>query len=105
MLVAAVLLAVGVGGCLSALLAAARLRTRAAAREAVAHAVEARVAWFAAAACGVGADSLVRSDSAARVAEVWRVRRDSARATLEGGAASAGPAPHRRALRATRRCP
>ena len=58
---AAVLLAIGVGGALGALLAAAQLRTRASAREAVAATVEARVAWFGAAACGVAADSVVGS--------------------------------------------
>lgn len=104
-LVAAVLLAIGVGGALGALLAAAQLRTRASAREAVAATVEARVAWFGAAACGVAADSVVRVDGRWAVEETWRVTRAGAVVRLEGRAtASHGAHRARRALVMERRC-
>lgn len=104
-LVAAVLLAVGVGGALGALLTAAQLRTRASVREAVAAVVEARVGWFEAAGCGLPADSVVRATGRWRVEETWRVTRTGASVRLEGRAtAMAGAHRVRRALVAARRC-
>lgn len=105
-LVAALLLAIGVAGSLSALLASAQLRARASAREAVAQALDARLGWFAARACGFAGDTVVRSAPAARVEESWRVHRDSTVARLEGRAiGGSGPHAFRRALRVVRSCP
>ena len=104
-LVAAVLLAVGVGGALGALMTAAQLRTRASVRESVAAVVEARVAWFGAAACGLVADSVVRAGGRWRIEETWRVTRAGALVRLEGRATARAGAHHvRRALVAERRC-
>lgn len=105
-LVAAVLLAIGVGGSLGSLLVAAQLRTRADAREAVAQAVEDRLSWFAASACTVASDTLVGASGGASVDERWRVTRVGSVARLEGRAlARTGAHQVRRALVATRRCP
>lgn len=105
-LVAALLLTIGVAGSLSALLASARLRTRASVRESVAQTLESRLGWFAARACAFTADTLVRSASDARVEESWRVVRDSTGARLEGRAiGGAGPHAVRRSLSVSRRCP
>lgn len=104
-LVAAVLLAVGVGGALSALVAAARLRDRAGTREAVVRAVEARLGWFAATACAAGADTTIAATDA-RVEEAWRVTRAGAVVRLEGRALGRAPGtPVRLALVHERRCP
>ena len=82
-LVAALLLAIGVGGCVQALLAAGRLRAQAAGRERLARAVESRLAWFEGHAC-TQADTVI--SVAAPVEEWWRVRRDGAAISLEGRA-------------------
>lgn len=105
-LVAAVLLTVGVAGSLSALLAAAQLRSRASVRENVAQALESRLGWFAATGCALASDTIIRPDSTARVRESWRVSRDSSGARLDGRAMSgAGPHAVRRSLSVSRRCP
>lgn len=103
-LVAAVLLAVGVGGAMSALVAAARLRDRAGTREAVVRVVEARLAWFGAMACA-GTDTTI-AGSAARVEEAWRITRSGGTVRLEGRALGrAAGTPVRLALVHERRCP
>lgn len=103
---ATLLLTVGVAGSLSALLASARLRTRASVRESVAQALESRLGWFSARACAFTGDTLVRSATEARVEESWRVVRDSAGARLEGRViGGAGPHEVRRSLSVSRRCP
>jgi Tfp pilus assembly protein PilV len=104
-LVAAVLLAVGVGGAMSALLAAARLRDRAATREAVVRAVEARLGWFAVNAC-TWADTTVAATDAG-VEEAWRISRATAgMARLEGRTVGrTSGAPVRLSLVHERRCP
>ena len=105
-LVAAVLLAVGVAGSLSALLAAAQLRSRASVREAVALSLETRLSWFAADACTFTGDTVLRSTSGTRLVESWRVQRDSTGARLEGRVVGGG-GPHTvaRTLVVSRRCP
>lgn len=103
-LVAAVLLAVGVGGAMSAVLAAARLRARAGTREAVVRVVEARLGWFAGNACAAGDTTIGAMD--ARVEETWRVTRSPGSARLEGRALGRAPGtPVRLALVHERRCP
>lgn len=105
-LVAAVLLTVGVGGSLNALVAAAALRSRAAVRESVAQALESRLAWFAASACGFTSDTVVRSAPGVLIAETWLVRRDSLAVRLEGRVlAGSGLHTVRRVLDVRRRCP
>ena len=84
-LVAAVLLAVGVSGALSALTGAARLRTGAALRERVAEAAEARLSWFEGRACLL-TDTVVTSAPGALVNEGWQVRRDSSAVEITGRA-------------------
>ena len=105
-LVAAVLLAIGVGGSLNALLAASQLRSRASVRESVAQTLESRLGWFAAGACGFTGDTVVRSAAGEQVAESWRVWRDSAGVHLEGRVLR-GSGAHvvRRSLAVSRRCP
>jgi Tfp pilus assembly protein PilV len=103
-LVAAVLLAVGVGGAMSALLAAARLRGRAGTREAVVRVVEARLGWFAGTACA-SADTVIGASDAG-VEETWRVTRSSGSVRLEGRALGRAPGSAvRLALVHERRCP
>ena len=105
-LVAAVLLTVGVGGSLNALLAAAALRSRASVRESVAQVLESRVAWFAASACGFTGDTVVRSATGALISETWFVRRDSTAVRLVGRVlAGTGSHAVRRVLEVSRRCP
>lgn len=83
-LVAAVLLAVGVAGALSALAGAARLRAGAQLRESLADRADARLSWFEGAACATP-DSLLRSDGTP-IEERWRLTRDSSGASLAGEA-------------------
>ena len=105
-MVAALLLAVGVAGSLSALLAAAQLRSRASVREAVALSLETRLSWFAANACAFTGDTVLRSSSGTRLVESWRVLRDSAGARLEGRVVGGGgPLTLARTLVVSRRCP
>lgn len=103
-LVASVLLAVGVGGTMGAIVAAARLRERAGRREALVRVAEARLAWFTRAACASG--DTVLTMRAAGIDETWRVTRDGAGARLEGRAlADAAGHPVRLSLVHARRCP
>ncbi|MBL8998427.1 MAG: prepilin-type N-terminal cleavage/methylation domain-containing protein [Gemmatimonadetes bacterium] len=103
-LVAAVLLAVGVAGALSALVGAARLRAGALLREALADRADARLSWFEGAACSAP-DSLIRSDGAP-IEERWRLTRDSSGASLAGEArGTLGTRTLRSALVARVECP
>ena len=104
-LVATVLLAVGIGGALSALAAAARLRAQASRSEAVAEAADARVQWFASQGC-LAPDTVLRSADGAIVEEVWRIARDSAGVQLDGAARlGSGARAARLAIAARRGCP
>ncbi len=81
-LVAAVLLAIGIGGTLQALLASARLRLDADSREALVGLLLDRLAWFEARACSVSDTSgVVRLPDGP--AAVWRVQRVGSRRVLE----------------------
>lgn len=84
-LVSTVLLAVGIGGCLSALVGAARLRSGADSREALADAAESRLSWFEARGC-LSPDTVLRSSSGSALTEEWHVLRDSAGAVITGEA-------------------
>jgi prepilin-type N-terminal cleavage/methylation domain-containing protein len=102
-LVASVLLAIGVGGTLSAFTAALRLRTNADVREEVAARAHNTLSWFESRSC-VAADTA--SDSTrGGIREAWMVRRESTlvrlSGRLEGGAARA---PVQLAVEAVRRC-
>ncbi len=83
-LVAAVLLAVGIGGAMSAFVAATRLRLRADALESAAERAEERLRWFGRGSCPLRDTVLLVDSLAAR--ERWTVRRDSTGATLRGRA-------------------
>jgi hypothetical protein len=103
-LVASVLLAVGVSGTLGALVAAARLRSRASVREAVARTVDARLTWFSLHGCMPVDTTLAGAVGA--VEERWRVTRAGGVARLEGRARSvAGGRPVSVGLEHERRCP
>ncbi len=103
-LVASVLLAIGIGGTLGALVAAARLRDGAGRRELVASVVEARLVWFAISACA--STDTVLSGAADGVEETWRITRAGPLARLEGRARSSLPGrPVRLALAHERQCP
>jgi len=82
-LVSAVLLAIGIGGALSAFVGAARLRAGAAVREASADAAESRLSWFEARGCTL-ADTLVSGAVGRGLVEEWRVARDSSGVTITG---------------------
>lgn len=82
-LVAAVLLAVGVAGCLSALATSLRLRTAAWERESLAAAAHDRLSWFAARGCSVG-DTSFGPPPSLRFREHWRVAPESGGAALFG---------------------
>ena len=84
-LVAAVLLAVGVGGCLAALSTALRLRTGASARETIAAVAHDRLTWFEGAGCAVG-DTLIESPAGTDAQEAWRVEREPGAVHLTGTA-------------------
>lgn len=103
-LVAVLLLTVGVGGCVQALLAAGRLRTRAAARERLAHVVEARLQWFRSRPCAAG-DASIDHTTPDGVHERWIVVRTGALLRLDGRAgAGAGADSMRVGLTQLRRC-
>lgn len=81
-LVAAVLLAIGIGGTLQALMASARLRLDADAREAVVGLLLDRLAWFESRACAVADTSgLVRLSDGPTA--TWRVQRVGSRSVLQ----------------------
>ena len=105
-LVSCVLLTVGVAGSLGALLSAARLRSRAAVREAVAQSLESRLDWFVADGCGFTGDTARRSTVGVPLVEAWGVRRDSTGVRLEGRVVGGGgPNTVARTLTVSRRCP
>jgi len=82
-LVAAVLLAVGVGGCLGALSTALRLRNGASLREGMAAAAHDRLTWFEAAGCTAG-DTVIEIASTAGTSESWRTEHESGAVRLTG---------------------
>lgn len=88
-LVAAVLLAVGIGATLSALTAAARLRERASLRERVARVVADRLARFVADGCVASDTSLAMT--VGPIDERWSITRSADRARLSGRAVGALP--------------
>lgn len=104
-LVAAVLLGVGIVGCLSTLAAAARLRHGASVREALAARAHDRLGWSFARGCAVG-DTAFASVPGEIVQESWSQRRDStvARLTLDLSARSSATV-HRLRIVAERPCP
>lgn len=103
-LVASVLLAIGVGGALGALVAAARMRDRAGRREAVVRAVDARLGWFALNACAP-TDTVIAA-VVDGVDETWRITRAGATSRLEGRALAVAPGrPVRLSLVHERSCP
>lgn len=83
-LVAAVLLAIGVGGCLGALSTALRFRSGAATREAMAAVASDRLTWFEAAGCTTGDSTIERPVEGIDASESWRISRDSATSIIEG---------------------
>lgn len=104
-LVATVLLAVGIGGCLSALVGAARLRSGAALREALADAAESRLSWFETRGC-LSPDTVLRSAPGSALVEEWSLARDSAVAAFSGEArVVASGRVLRSVFAARRRCP
>lgn len=104
-LVAAVLLAIGVAGTLSALTTAMRLRLGAEAQEAAVERADARLQWFVRGPCPAH-DTAVQVDEGDGERERWRVRADSGGATLVGIAEVATFGGRRRfALEARRACP
>lgn len=80
-MVATVLLAVGVSGCVAALLGAARLRLESSAREDVVDAVDRRLGWFEAAGCGSGDTVIV---TLGEIEGRWMVTRTDSSALLDG---------------------
>lgn len=104
-LVAAVLLAIGIAGTLSALTTAMRLRLGAEAQEAAVERADARLRWFARGPCPAR-DTAVHVDDSRGERERWRVRADSSGATLSGLAEVPTFGGRRRfALEARRACP
>jgi Tfp pilus assembly protein PilV len=102
-LVATVLLAVGIGGTLSALAASSRLREWARDRERLAAEALDRLAWFEARACAQR-DTAEQATSAERVTANWAVRDSAGRRLLRFGAVTAGRPPQRLSLRSSWRC-
>lgn len=104
-LVAALLLAVGVGGSVQTVVTAGRLRAHAAARDRLARVVEARLLWFQGRSC-TAPDTTVDSALPRGMHERWHVGRSGGMSRLEGRARSGGGADSLRlALAAQRRCP
>jgi hypothetical protein len=102
-LVATVLLAIGVAGCVAALQAASRLRLDAVMRENAAATVERRLTWFESRACA-GADTVIVV--LAPDTERWVLTRDSTGVTMAGRAEGAlGSRFVRVPLRVRRGCP
>ncbi len=103
-LVASVLLAVGVAGCLAAMSTALRFRTMALTREAIASATQGRLAWFDAHGCAVGDTTIVSAPGASFI-ERWEIRRDTSVVRLDGDAiASHAGRPMRLAIGTAKRC-
>ena len=104
-LVAAVLLAIGVAGTLSALTTAMRLRIGAEAHESAVERADARLGWFARGSCPAQ-DTAVQLDDSSGVRERWRVGADSTGARLTGYAEVPTFGGRRRfAVEARRACP
>lgn len=86
-LVAAVLLAVGVGGAMGALSTALRMRNGATTRERVAAAAHDRLTWFERAGCAVNDTTIAVADSSGSgIAEIWEVEPESGAVRLRGEA-------------------
>lgn len=86
-LVAAVLLAVGVGATMGALASALRMRNGATTRERVAAAAQGRLTWFERVGCAVNDSTITESDpTGSGVAESWRVEPAPGGVILRGGA-------------------
>lgn len=102
-LVATVLLAVGIGGSLSSLAAASRLREWARARERLAAESLDRLAWFEARACAQAdtAERLMTSDG---FTVDWAVRDSAGRRLLRFSASNAGRPAQRIVLHSRWRC-
>jgi prepilin-type N-terminal cleavage/methylation domain-containing protein len=102
-LVATVLLAIGVAGCVAALQAASRLRLDAATREGAVATVERRLTWFESRGC-LGRDTVIVV--LAPDTERWILSRDSTGVTMDGRAEGAVGARFVRVpLRVRRGCP
>jgi len=103
-LVASVLLAVGVSGCLSSLAVSARFRERARAREELAAAAHDRLGWFVARGCAV-TDSSSESEATSTLTSEWTVVRDSVSAQFALVASRTAPmVDERLELSASRPC-
>ena len=102
-LVASVLLAIGVGGTLSAYTAALRLRINADAREELAARAHNRLSWFGSRSCAAADTASDITENGIR--ETWTVQRESTlvrlRGEVEGGTVRA---PVQLAVEAVRRC-
>ena len=86
-LVAAVLLAVGIGGTMGALASALRMRNGATTRERVAAAAQDRLTWFERVGCAVNDSTITEADSTGSgVAESWRVEPTPGGVVLRGAA-------------------
>lgn len=83
-LVAAVLLAVGIAGTLSAVATALRLRTAATAHEALSVRASDRLAWFAREACTLPETTLAWGPDERGIEERFRVERSEALVRLDG---------------------
>lgn len=102
-LVATVLLAVGIGGTLSALAASARLRTLARDREQLAAEALDRLAWFEARACAQG-DTTEQRTTTDHVGLEWSVIDSGGRRLLRFRAERGGERPQRLSLRTSWQC-
>lgn len=88
---AAVLLAIGVGGCLGALATSLRMRNGAAAREVLAAAAHDRLTWFESSGCAVQDTLIAVAEGAGnRAAESWQVAAEPSAVTLRGVATKSG---------------
>ncbi|MEX2181295.1 MAG: hypothetical protein WD771_04590 [Gemmatimonadaceae bacterium] len=104
-LVASVLLAVGIVGCLSTLAAAARMRHGASVREELAARAHDRLGWFGARAC-IGPDTAGSAPAGAPVQVDWTRTRNAAGAHLNIElSAPASAAVHRVVVTAALPCP
>ena len=89
-LVAAMLLGVGVAGCVASLAVSIRFRNAATAREQVAATIASRLSWFEAVGCATP-DTTIDPPPVARTKERWEVRHDPQGVRLTGAARSAAP--------------
>jgi prepilin-type N-terminal cleavage/methylation domain-containing protein len=84
-LVAAVLLAIGIAGTLSALSTSVRFRAMGLARESIAAAAAGRVSWFESEGCA-SPDTLIASPTGARLEERWQLSHEPGAVRLHGAA-------------------